>query len=267
MFNHPNSYTYSSQPPLARTGALGELSCASAGCHSGAANAGPGSVTITPDFEAYVPGETYNITVLVDDDSKSRFGFEVMAVDNEGNSVGAFTADTGNFINVGESSSTGREYAHHFNLPLSTDNSYVVEWTAPDDDMGEITFYAAGVAANAASGPAGDNVYTNDSGVFEADPGIGINDLAEAGDMDILVFPNPVVSDVNVRYQLHSTDNIQIALFDLKGQMLQSFYSGTQNAGAHQMQFDVAHEQLTPGLYIIRVMGNEHQVSRKLSIR
>ena len=40
------------------------------------------------------------------------------------------------------------------------ENQWTVEWTAPDADIGPITFYAAGNAANADFGTAGDYIYT-----------------------------------------------------------------------------------------------------------
>src|SRR6186713_893509 len=74
-----DGHTNSVQPPSARTGAPGELTCGISTCHNNVPNTNGGSVAIafSGTNNKYVPGSPYTITVTVTDAAQSRFGFEM----------------------------------------------------------------------------------------------------------------------------------------------------------------------------------------------
>ncbi|MEY2938659.1 MAG: hypothetical protein RL062_1248 [Bacteroidota bacterium] len=151
-----------------KTGSPGEGDCTD--CHSSyALNSGSGNVVISSsnltNWE-YVPGNTYNITVTVTHSGRSAFGIGFEALKSNGANAGTLTAGTGTHTasatvsgnsrtNIVQSTGggTGTTGSHTFNFT----------WTAPATDVGAVTFYCVGMAANSTTGnsnEASDYVYS-----------------------------------------------------------------------------------------------------------
>jgi len=160
-------------PPLSLTGAPGEGTCV--GCHYTYAgpnfdtpNLGPGDVRITGLPAHYMPGQTYNVTVTLTDPAARRWGFEITAVDDSGTSatVGSLeVADPSTTVKrTGEVLGKSRTYVSHNQNGTfpgrSGSNSWSFSWTAPAAGSSEVTFYAAGNAANNQVTPENDYIYT-----------------------------------------------------------------------------------------------------------
>ncbi|MBN4072208.1 T9SS type A sorting domain-containing protein [Flavobacteriales bacterium AH-315-E23] len=145
--------TSSPIPPVSRTGAPSEGSCA--GCH-GNLNTGSGDVIFSLEGLSYIPDSTYSVTVQVVDGAKTRFGFQLTALDSNNNGIGTMIVT--NTVNTSLQTNLGREYINHKNAN-STD-IWSFDWTAPIAKAGPITFYVCGNATNNNGGTSGDNVYT-----------------------------------------------------------------------------------------------------------
>ncbi len=145
----------SGQAPVGRTGAPGEGSCAN--CHGGGSFSGQVVFQLGEDnAQAYVPGETYLITFTGDYDAP-RYGFSMTVLDGDNQPAGDFTiinTDNTSFANP----ANGRQYVGHRNA--SANNEWIFEWTAPDEDIGPVTFYHVINAANGDNGTGGDYVET-----------------------------------------------------------------------------------------------------------
>lgn len=145
-----------SQPPLGRTGAPSEATCAS-GCHGTSVNNGPGSISLNTPAQ-YTPGQTYSLTLQLTDNTKSRFGFEMTALNSSNSAAGTFSVSSGNATTRSANIGGGtRRYVHHSNA--GTNGSWGINWTAPNSNVGNVTFYVCGNATNANNGTSGDNVY------------------------------------------------------------------------------------------------------------
>ena len=162
-------------PPLTiHTGAPGELVCTE--CHNSfALNSGGGSVQITGLPATYTLGQSYTVTVTVSLSSARRWGFELTATDATGNGapsvVGNLNLLSGNSTTTKRSDSdsvlTGgklRTYiSHNANGTFAGQAgsaSWSFTWVAPASSAGNITFYAAGNAANNSGNELGDRIYT-----------------------------------------------------------------------------------------------------------
>ena len=157
-----NAFAFSFGPPDEKTGAPNENTCAQAGCHVGNdLNVSGGSLMLTIP-ETYIPSEVYTIVVNLSRAGQSRWGFEMTALDANGARAGAFAADTAGNTQLSEASS--KQYIKHTSAGTAQGtndaHSWEFEWTAPDADIGPISFYAAGNAANGDFGTAGDYIYT-----------------------------------------------------------------------------------------------------------
>jgi hypothetical protein len=159
----------SSGAPASHTGAPGEKTCATSGCHDdNALNSGVAQLTIdvASGVTKYVAGHTYPIKVRISDVNSSRFGFQIVALDQTTNNAGTFTivdpAHTQFMENQHEL--MDRKYiTYTFSGTDAASNGtgeWIVNWTAPANTSGNITFYAAAVSANDDGTDKGDVVYT-----------------------------------------------------------------------------------------------------------
>ena len=77
-------------------------------------------------------------------------------------------------------------------------------------------------------------------------------------------YPNPFNPTTTIRYGLPEKANVQLTVYNILGQKVESLVSGSQKAGWHQVRFD-AH-QLASGLYIYRLVAGDHVMVRKLML-
>ena len=140
------AFGYSGNPPNNRYQT--NLNCSS--CHSGnAVNAGSGTMSITGLPIDYIPGETYDLAVIISDPSASSYGFQLAAI-ADGLATGSLSA-----VSSGMRTESGA--IEHSGV--SSTGSWNFRWTAPSSDQGVISFYASGVAANGNGSSSGDYVY------------------------------------------------------------------------------------------------------------
>lgn len=172
----PNGYT--GQPPEGSTCAL------SRACHAGEVSDNSGiEISISGNPEVFVSGETYQITVQVNDPIAACFGFQIGAQFEEDRSA------AGDFIvSVSaegyERTNTGNyQYVEH-NTPSSS-GIWVFDWKAPADKKGSnIIFYAAGIAANCDGEPETDATYTTSKTLPSSCGGILINESVNGYALD-----------------------------------------------------------------------------------
>jgi hypothetical protein len=150
---------YKSNPPVSSTGAPGEGSCANSTCHSVTPDLGRGQVAIQVmgDTVNYTPDSIYPLEVHVNNPYQSVYGFELTALNENNNGTGSLLRTDS--LNTTLQSSGGRQYIGHNSA--DTVNTWSFKWQAPSSYEGDITFYAAGNAANGDGGPGGDSIYTS----------------------------------------------------------------------------------------------------------
>ena len=151
-------------PFLERSGAPGEETCVS--CHrTYPLDSGAGRVEILDLPERYTPGLEYAIRVRVTDPLARQWGFQVTAIAEDGSAAGFFRTETETVQAVGPSQRLGRFYAHQTLLGTYPGQTGAAEWRlrwkAPAEDLGPVTFYAAGNAANGDHTDFFDYVYTS----------------------------------------------------------------------------------------------------------
>lgn len=156
------------------TNAPGDQNCTR--CHSGTAlNGGPGSVKITlANGATYVPGVKQRITVTVSDPAQRRWGFSLTARLNsnlsngQAGSLAAADSNAQVICDTGRrapcASATVVQFATHTLAGTRAGTtggvSFDVDWTPPATDVGKVTLYAAGNAANGNNADSGDRIYT-----------------------------------------------------------------------------------------------------------
>jgi len=167
----------SSGAPASHTGAPGETTCATIGCHDdNSVNSGKAKLTIDMGQAVnYKPGHTYAVTIRITEPDVERFGFQIVALKNGDNSnIGTFELTDikrTQYIKNQYDLFT-REYVTYTFYGTDAVSSGVGEWTvnwkAPATNVGPITFYASGVSANDDETDKGDHVYTQSRIVMPA---------------------------------------------------------------------------------------------------
>ena len=175
-----NAFAFSSSPPDGLTGAPTEGNCTQ--CHVGnTLNAAGGALMLTIP-ETYEPNEVYTIIVNLSRTGQSRWGFEMTALNADGARAGSFAADDAGNAQLSEVNS--KQYIKHTSIGTAQgttdEHSWEFQWTAPDADIGPITFYAAGNAANNAAGNIGDYIYTTNSESTPVIAGVSLEVVGEA---------------------------------------------------------------------------------------
>ena len=165
-------FSYATGPDPRYTGAPGDSTCATGGCHTGTAlNGGGGGVQLISSAGAsYTPGQQQTFTITITDSRARVYGFEATARPDSNPSkgqAGDFTAgaqqqvicENGRSKGSGGCAATAPVQFIEHNRPFGT-NAINFTWTAPATDAGPVTIYVAANAANGNNDDSGDHIYT-----------------------------------------------------------------------------------------------------------
>lgn len=108
----------------------------------------------------------------------------------------------------------------------------------------------------------GNNLYIDDINIFNPAT-VGVENLTFVDRFD--VYPNPTQGTTNLAYTLIKPGTVAIDILDLSGRVVQTTFSGVQNAGEQLLQLELTH--LQTGVYIVRMQSNGEQIVRKLVVQ
>jgi uncharacterized protein (TIGR03437 family) len=167
VLNGKRAEAFREGPPTGVTGAPSESNCTE--CHfGGGPNTGGGTLSITGLPATYTAGQEITVTVTISQPGRSRFGFELTAINDGGSAAGTIsvTDSTRTQEQVGPN---GRMYILHTaagtNPTGPGTNSWSFKWTAPATSTGKVTFYTASNAANNDGAQTGDLIYTTSASI------------------------------------------------------------------------------------------------------
>jgi hypothetical protein len=243
----------SSNPPLGNTGAPGESSCVS--CHSGSTLPAAGVVEFEFDGmnAQYVPGQTYSIVISSSGNAKN--GFQMTALDGTNNAAGTFTAGTGSSLGT----ANGRRYIRH-----STSNntsSWSFQWTAPNTNQGNVTFYYSYAKANGAGGNSGDQIYLGNT-TIQPDIASGIHELTE---IPVSFELTVLHREITLSYSLQESANMYVCIQDLSGKQMAFQNFGKHDKGVFKTSFMLDH-QLISGIYFVTLFVNNQPITSKIHL-
>lgn len=162
----------SSGAPSASTGGGGEQTCAMSTCHDdNSINSGTAQLSVEIADMVKV-GEDATIKVKIKDAGKTRFGFQVTALDESNTKVGEFIISDNERTQIlgGNNSFPNRQYLTYTYLgTIDTDGE--AEWEAKwkSTIKGKVTFYVAGISANNDGQDKGDFTYTTSKSITVAE--------------------------------------------------------------------------------------------------
>lgn len=269
LFVSEASVVWSAQPPNGYTGAGpsglgGGPTCVD--CHSSfGLNSGGGSVTLQGFPGYYLAGQTYNLSVKITHGAsdRTRWGFEMKAVNSNGQSVGTFASTNPNAGLSGDEIS-------HLNAPVfgpaSTYTFANITWTAPSSPTAadqNIKFYVSGNAANNSGDNSGDYIYNSNFTIPLAVT--GISDLVDKEDERLKVMGNPVNGQLNFDYTVIAAEQVSFSVVDLSGKTVLSINKGKKTTGTYHQTLDISH--LGNGLYFLRMQAGQKDFTRKLFVQ
>ena len=158
-------FAWSSGPPAYRTGAPGDDGTCNSCHNSFDLDSGSAQFSITGP-SVYTLGKTIKLKVVFKNSGGKLHGFEMTALDVDGNNIGKFKA-VGKTTQVippkdyrGLKKADKGTYVEHTSKG-NKKKSWKVKWTPPASATGTVTFYAAGNEANGDGAYSGDYIYTN----------------------------------------------------------------------------------------------------------
>jgi hypothetical protein len=251
-----------------KTGSPGETTCNTSGCHTGnAVNETGGSVTIdcpTMTNWNYVPGQTYTVNVTVERSGINLFGLGFEALTATGANAGSFvitntTQNTTKSANI--SGNLRTSVVHKLNGGASSNShTFSFNWVAPTSDIGPITFYVAGNAANANGSDTGDFIYTASQLVTSPSTG----DLENQKSIPTFnVYPNPATEIISIAYQLQEKSDVYIKLISLTGQIVYNM-SILQKGTGNQIQPIQVHNEMPKGVYFVELTIKNKSFTQKV---
>lgn len=247
------------------TGAPGEEACDK--CHNSTPiDNGPGTAVLDVNNLAttYNPGGgkvVVNLSVM--QQYMKGFGFEVTALDQQGNKVGSFTIPSG--VGAKIITGNGKEYAVH-NKPGGTVGSvdWNIEWTPPKTDVGTISVYACFVSGDLDNTAAGDDVYTD---VRDLEPdATGVTDLL-GKKYALRIGPNPASEGVWVSFLNPSSAQVAIRLKDMQGKDLGFLYRSALHESIQFEQYLMLPSNLAKGMYVLEVNAGSNVFTKRLIVR
>jgi hypothetical protein len=262
VLQSPDAHSRSAGAPAQHAGAPADNSgqtCSKSGCHNtNPATDRDGMVSSNVPETGYIPGETYSITVSVEQAGISKFGFQATAQDEAGNLQGSyvFTNPTETQHPTIGSASILTKYITHTAAGNTTSTpgskSWSFDWVAPAAGTGEVNFYCAVNCANGNGNNSGDQIF-KDVLTLQESISTSLN-LNDANDLNH-VFPNPSSGQ---QVQIVVPQNASVVIYDATGKLvMQSTMTKGQNT------IDVS--ALESGVYFISFEQNgKRQIKRFL---
>jgi hypothetical protein len=249
-------------------GSPGEVNCNNTMCHNSyALNSGGGTIVLGSNMTSwqYVPGQTYNMTFKVKRTGNALFGMGLEALTTT-------NANAGNLLIINTqtqkksgtvSGVTRTSVVHTLNGGASADSMvFAFNWQAPATNIGNVTMYFCGVAANGGNTPALDYVYKSTQVITPGLPS-GIEDVDTEN--PVTVFPNPSEGVFYIHYVAGANQPVTIRLYSLAGQLSQEIISGEMRSGVCS-----EHVVLSPGtargIYLLTIETAERTTVRKILV-
>jgi hypothetical protein len=78
---------------------------------------------------------------------------------------------------------------------------------------------------------------------------------------DILIYPNPVIDVFNIEFEIPTNENIEIAVYDMSGQVVKELYNGKAISGTNNFSFNKAN--LSAGTYFLTIRSSLNTIKNE----
>jgi hypothetical protein len=221
----------------------------------------------------YIPGKTYNITISVKKTGMMAAGFQFIALqdNNLSTSPGSITLTQpsrtqkvdANNPHVQGCGLLQKVWVEHTYQGITSDASgeslWKFDWKAPDNYVGNITFYLAALETNYDGEVTGDYTYTRSI----SSPDVTTNVIQlDKPFADLMIFPNPATSKLWFKTGVHGIQKIE--LLNMQGKLIKQL-DNTLQENTTDLQLDLS--GIRPGVYFVAIQGKEANAVRKILIQ
>ena len=91
-----------------------------------------------------------------------------------------------------------------------------------------------------------------------------IENATSASSLEMSIYPNPVVSEATINFNVEETAAVSYQIYDLSGRMVQNATLGNYGQGSHSVNFNV--NGLTTGSYIVKVQAGSATKTTKILV-
>lgn len=142
-----------------------------------------------------------------------------------------------------------QDNGEHWTIQNLPPNLLLVDITFADDNHGW------------AVGKNGTVLFTENNGYT----GIAVHQGVGNATPELIIFPDPASSYVQIRFEMKSHGKAKITLHNTSGQFMQEIFIGDLSAGTQSIGWPI--QDLPQGIYFVRVMTPQDLMTKKLIIR
>jgi hypothetical protein len=202
-----------------------------------------------------------SVTIVAANGTPAAYGFQAIFLENLNNT------NIGTFQNLGTGQTTktfanGRVAVEH-NTP-STSNTFSFKWKAPSVTVSQTaTLYTYAMCVNLNSNGTGDSGDANTYQVTiqpSTPSSISMNQSA----VDMTLFPNPVVNDVNVKISLEKETQLHLSVFSADGKMIRTQIVNA-NTGLNNLSMNFS--DLNAGAYLMVLSDDNKRLTSKSFVK
>ncbi len=110
----------------------------------------------------------------------------------------------------------------------------------------------------------GRGLYKCEDFVQEETESIEENNSFANSSLEMSIYPNPVVSDATINFNVEETSAVSYQIYDLSGRMVQNATLGNYGQGSHSVNFNV--DGLSNGTYIVKVQAGSVSNTTKILV-
>lgn len=251
------------------TGSPNELLCND--CHDtyGNSNSGTGTIYVTSNMNnwQYVPGQTYTVNVIVKQMGRPLFGLGFEALNASNANAGSIQVVNTAKTQIKTKTINGvtrNNLVHQMWGGLSNDSAvFTFNWVAPATNIGNVTFYFSGVAANNNGDEFSDYVYNNSKLVTPASA-TALPEVTSTG-KSLKGFIN-AEGTIMLEYMATEPAQPRVDVYDLQGRLISSRLHENQQSGTVKLAVERP-IGLKEGLYVIAVLAGADVYSTKIQLK
>ena len=134
------------------------------------------------------------------------------------------------------------------------------------DDVRKITF-DSGMNVHPYTGTVS-NYAIDDVNKITFQPGIFTGlETNERATSSFRTYPNPTSSQINVDYSLNDKSDVDLTVYNIKGDLIKLIDFGSMSEGTHTFQLDLSQNNLSPGIYVVHLRTNSSVQTNKVIIK
>ena len=197
------------------------------------------------------PGGTYTLTVT--DASGCKVIQDAVIIEPELLTVSP------NYVNTTGTNCDGQAIA---NVNGGT-SPYAYQW---NDPFSQTTAIANGLCMGTYMVTVTDFNGCIDSGFVFVDSIVsGITNISTVN-INFTVYPNPILNEATIAFELDKPSNIQLALYDIMGRRIELFKDKKESAGTHLQTINASDLNLTNGIYMVTLVVDGEIYYSKVAI-